>query len=93
MCDVGPEHEVDSQKLYDAFCRWAEDQGHQRMAAPTFGGDLFALNVGIKKGRSRTRHPMTGESVNGSPIYRGIALIGGNVRVLRSSGHGVHGLS
>lgn len=87
-CIIGPDAEVQSQALYQAFNIWCREHGHAAMAASTFGADLYALNAGIKKVRSKVRDAATGRLENGPPVYRGINLASGMF-----AGHGGHGLS
>lgn len=67
LCEVGPEHQVETDLLYSEFREWCRKHGHQVMAANTFGSDLFALGEGIRKKRHQ---------VNGTRkiLYSGVQL-------------------
>jgi len=53
-CLIGPDHEIETQELFSAFKNWAMDHEHKQMASTTFGNDLFAMNLGVKKVKKRT---------------------------------------
>jgi putative DNA primase/helicase len=41
-CEVHPDHQVPVDELYTAYRTWADDDGHPRIAKPTFGRNLKA---------------------------------------------------
>jgi putative DNA primase/helicase len=43
QCTIDPSYEVRTDELYTAFKKWAEDNGHSRKSAQTFGRDLRAV--------------------------------------------------
>lgn len=65
-CMVG-EYEIPCEDLYQAWRRWADDNGHRPSTAQTFGRDLRAVVPGVT-----TRRPRDTESRR--RWYRGIGL-------------------
>lgn len=53
-CQRGPQLEVEVKVLYQAWKAWAEDNGHRRISAQTFGRDLRAVISGLRVIRPRT---------------------------------------
>jgi putative DNA primase/helicase len=47
-CRVGPQEEIPVELLYQAYKMWAEDNGHPKLAKPTFGRDLRAAVLSVK---------------------------------------------
>jgi putative DNA primase/helicase len=47
-CEIGPDNEIGVDDLYAAYKRWAEDNGHQRMAKHVFGRDLRAAVPSVR---------------------------------------------
>jgi len=68
-CTVGPIHEVAIEDLYNAWKRWAEDNGHRASSAQTFGRDLRAVIPGLRRIR-----PRDGEESRRPHHYRGLRL-------------------
>ena len=52
-CTVKPDREVLIDELYAAYKRWAEDNGHSKIAKTTFGRDLRAAAPSVKSRRPR----------------------------------------
>jgi putative DNA primase/helicase len=71
-CEVGVNLTVKVDDLYAAYRKWAEANGHRIQAKETFGRDLLALPLGIRK-----THPRDKEGPRkGKPIwhYEGIDI-------------------
>ena len=52
-CDRGPGESILADRLYDAWKRWAEDNGHHAGAKSTFGRNLRAVVPGVKMSQPR----------------------------------------
>ena len=68
LCEVIPAATVPCDDLYQAWCTWAADNGHEPGAKPTFASHLTAAEPSIKRERPRT------ESGTRPYVYRGIKL-------------------
>jgi putative DNA primase/helicase len=54
LCVTGPDYQIRTDNLYATFKRWAEDNGHTKKSAQTFGRDLRAAVPGISVQRPRS---------------------------------------
>jgi putative DNA primase/helicase len=53
-CEAGPGHQVECQRLYEAWRKWCEEHGRDRAGtAHTFGRDLRAVLPGIRTSNHR----------------------------------------
>jgi putative DNA primase/helicase len=52
-CVTGPNYQIRTDNLYAAFKTWADENGHTRRSAQTFGRDLRAAVTGISVQRPR----------------------------------------
>jgi putative DNA primase/helicase len=67
-CVVGYDYSVPAEELYKDYRRWAEDNGHSRLSAQTFGRDLRAACPRVRRIRPRESNPKR------TRFYDGIAL-------------------
>jgi putative DNA primase/helicase len=68
-CELGLEHEVGVDNMWDAWKAWAGDNGHQPRTKQMLGRNLRAAYPRIRVARTR-------DGDERSRIYRGIALRG-----------------
>jgi putative DNA primase/helicase len=52
-CVTGPNYQIRTDSLYAVFKKWADDNGHAKKSAQTFGRDLRAAVSGISVQRPR----------------------------------------
>ena len=68
-CDVGPEHEITTDELWEAWKSWCEDNGKSRVGTKAMlGRDLFAAYPSIRKIRPR-------DGAERIHLYQGIQLV------------------
>jgi putative DNA primase/helicase len=68
QCIVGPDHEVERQRLYEAWCSWCTAEGRQHAGtAESFGRDLRAALPEL----DTTQHRVDGHPTR---FHRGVAL-------------------
>ena len=52
-CEVGPQHRIECQDLYKAWCHWCEESGREATTIQTFGRDLAAHCANVEAVQSR----------------------------------------
>jgi P4 family phage/plasmid primase-like protien len=67
LCELGPDHQVACEELWNAACRWRDANGHKRMSSQAF--NEFLRQRGVKQIRPK----LDGQRL--PRVYRGIHLI------------------
>jgi putative DNA primase/helicase len=54
-CEEHPDYRIATKELFEAYCKWAEENGHKKIVEATFGRDLRAVRPGISRERPRDK--------------------------------------